>query len=130
MSDYTYYSCTSGATGYHGETKITYYQQAYDCIATTAACSSYPYTINSNSPNNRFKITPSYVSCVRCGKMVKTEPINIEEYQDNRFTSTSGSYEHCEACKRYFRRKRWIRIRDDVKQYGAWDDKRRTIRLH
>jgi hypothetical protein len=65
---------------------------------------------------------PHLISCARCGEWVKGEPIKIDYQRTATSTSTSYSYILCEACKRWGRRKRWIRLRerDGMNEYGSY----------
>lgn len=65
---------------------------------------------------------PHLISCSRCGEWVKGEPIKIDYLRSLASTSISYSYVLCEACKRWGRRKRWIRLRerDGMNEYGSY----------
>ncbi len=70
---------------------------------------------------------PKVVTCSRCRSLVEVTDENRDKLKYvNQGTASAVSnlfylkaYIYCEACERWFRRKRWIRCGDE-KEYGAW----------
>jgi hypothetical protein len=112
---YKYYTTTTATTS-AGSGVINIYDES-DTI--------YHYKPNAESMELYTGETPPIphlISCSRCGEWVEGEPIKINYQRSLASTSISSIYILCEACKRWAKRKRWIRLRerDGMNEYGSY----------
>jgi hypothetical protein len=87
------------------------------------------YNVTSSASGNYYDYIPEVMPCSRCGNLTKA-PVKPQSYPISSSSTTGAhtpftvyTFVYCDACMRWVKRKRWIRIRDDVKEYGAWEKK-------